>query len=249
MGDDPEYALGWTEHVACRHSAGHMYLLDGELSMIPARVAQRASRIGYRVKSYITWNKDTTPEPVKSRVTRQAEVILHLSRGTTPYFDKSAWSTETKRLGGPNEPVESAEKITDVWHLPTGSGKNGHGAEFGLSLPGRCITLTSRPGDLVLDPFVGSGTTALAAMELKRRCIGLDTSQSYIATAKRRVKALASRLSTQMELMELPADTGDPVPTNGHTSRHGKTGKTGKDGILPMDVAGSKPRSRAQARR
>lgn len=49
MGDDPEYAPGWTEHAACRHSAGHMYLLDGELAMIPARVAQRASRIGYRV--------------------------------------------------------------------------------------------------------------------------------------------------------------------------------------------------------
>jgi DNA modification methylase len=57
---------------------------------------------------------------------------------------------------------ESVEKITDVWCLPTSTGKNGHGAEFPLALAGRCIALTSRKGDLILDPFVGGGTTALA---------------------------------------------------------------------------------------
>ena len=153
-----------------------MYLLDGELAMIPARVAQRASRIGYRVKSYITWNKDSTPEHVKSGVTRQAEVILHLTPGETPYFDKSFWPSRDARLGGSNAPYESAGKITDVWHLPTANGKNGHGAEFAVLLAGRCISLTSKPGDLVLDPFVGSGTSALAAMELGRRCVGFQDS-------------------------------------------------------------------------
>jgi hypothetical protein len=197
MGDDPEYALGWTEHEACRHSSGHMFLQDGELAMIPARVAERASRIGFRVKSYITWNKDSTPEPVKSRVTRQAEIVLHLSAGTTPYFDKASWQMTEKRLGGFNAPYESSEKITDVWSLPSANGTNGHGAEFPISLPGRCIALTSKPGDLVLDPFVGSGTSALAAMELGRRCIGFDTSQKYLDIAQDRVEELASRVRDQ----------------------------------------------------
>lgn len=204
MGDDPEYALGWTEHVACRHSAGHMYLQDGELAMIPARVAERASRIGYRVKSNITWNKDSTPEPVKSRATRQAEIILHLSAGTTPYFNRAAWEDMDPRLGGWNDTYESSEKVTDVWHLPTANGKNGHGAEFPISLPGRCIALTSKPGDLVLDPFIGSGTTALAAMELGRRCIGFDTSQKYLDRAQKRVKELASRLGHEAQLPAPP---------------------------------------------
>jgi DNA modification methylase len=193
MSDDPEYALGWTEHAACRHSAGHMYLNDGELAMIPARVAERASRIGYRVKSYITWNKASTPEPVKSRATRQAEIILHLSVGSTPYFNKLAWQDMDEWLGGWDQTHESSEKLTDVWYLPTANGKNGHGAEFPISLPGRCIMLTSKPGDVVLDPFIGSGTSALAAMELGRRCIGFDTSRKYLQTAERRIKNSAAR--------------------------------------------------------
>jgi DNA modification methylase len=231
MRDDPEYALGWTEHAACRHSAGHMYLLDGELAMIPARIAQRASRIGYRVKSYITWNKDSTPEPVKSRVTRQAEVILHLSAGTTTYFNKSVWAGLDKRLGGWNAPYESAEKVTDVWYLPTANGKNGHGAEFPISLPGRCISLTSEPGDVVLDPFVGSGTSALAAMELERLCVGFDTSQTYLDGARTRVKALASRLTAQTKPLDVPTE-GLPA-ANGHKPVNGKAPAAEK---LPIDV-------------
>lgn len=245
MGDDPEHALGWTEHAACRHSAGHMYLLDGELAMIPARVAERASRISYRVKSYITWNKDSTPEPVKSRVTRQAEVILHLSAGETPYFEKSAWQDLEKRLGGWNAPYESAEKITDVWKLPTANGKNGHGAEFAVSLPGRCISLTTKPGDLVLDPFVGSGTSALAAMELGRLCVGFDTSQTYLATAQKRVKQLAASMSAQAKLVEFPVKRVNSAKTNGHSrvNGHSKEAET-----LPIDGPSSARRTRRSAR-
>lgn len=220
MGDDPEYALGWTEHAACRHSAGHMYLLDGELAMIPARIAQRASRMGYRVKSYITWNKNSTPEPVKSRVTRQAEVILHLADGTTPYFNKSVWAGLDKRLGGWNAPYESAEKVTDVWYLPTANGRNGHGAEFPISLPGRCISLTSEPGDIVLDPFIGSGTSALAAMELERLCVGFDTSQTYLDRARTRVKELVSRIELEAKDVDIPPAA---LPSaNGHKRVNGK---------------------------
>src|SRR6266550_7028444 len=87
MGGKPDYKRGWTEHAACRHSAGHMYLDDAEQSGIPSRVAERASRIGYKLKSVVTWRKHTsTPEPVKSRVTRQAEYVLQLSVQRTPFF-------------------------------------------------------------------------------------------------------------------------------------------------------------------
>jgi DNA modification methylase len=245
MGDDPEYVLGWTEHAACRHSAGHMYLMDGELAMIPARVAQRASRIGYRVKSYITWNKDTTPEPVKSRVTRQAEVILHLSAGATPYFDKSAWRNLEKRLGGGNAPYESTEKVTDVWYLPTATGRNGHGAEFAMALPGRCMSLTSKPGDLVLDPFVGSGTSALAAMELGRRCIGFDTSQTYLTTAQKRIKQLASRIRAQSKVPNASAKRLNGASINGRTGADDHVSYT--EGS-PFEVSGSTNRGRRLTR-
>ena len=86
---------------------------------------------------------------------------------------------------------ESAERITDVWCLPTSTGKNGHGAEFPLALAGRCIALTSRQGDLVLNGFIGSGTTALATEELGRRCVGFDISEKYVNVAKQRLEAVA----------------------------------------------------------
>jgi hypothetical protein len=53
-----------------RHSAGHMYLDDTELSSIPPRIAERASRIGYKFKSFITWRKHTSmPEAAKISAT------------------------------------------------------------------------------------------------------------------------------------------------------------------------------------
>jgi len=203
MSAKPGSRRGWTEHGAVRHSAGHMYLDDTELSSIPSRIAERASRAGYKLKSFITWRKDTsTPEPVKSRVSRQAEYVLHLSVDRTPYFNKAAWKDLDPRLGGPNTNFESAKRPTDVWCLPTSNGKNGHGAEFSLPLAGRCIALTSKPGDLVLDPFVGSGTSAVAAVELERRFIGYDINEPYVDVAERRVKAA---LRTQLKLDEKPS--------------------------------------------
>lgn len=195
MGEAPGKRKGWTEHSACRHSAGHMYLDDTELSSIPSRIAERASRIGYKLKSFITWRKHAAmPEPAKSRVSRQAEYILHLSINRTPFFDKKGWQSLGPELGGPNvEEYESAEKITDIWRLPTSTGKNGHGAEFPLALAGRCIALTSREGDLVLDPFVGGGTTAVAALTMGRRCLGYDISEKYIDIAVKRLEAAAER--------------------------------------------------------
>lgn len=192
MSEESDYRKGWTEHAARRHSAGHMFLSDAEQSSIPARVAERASRIGYLLKSYITWRKHTsTPEPVHSRATRQAEYVLHLGVGTQPpLFQKEAWRKQRRELGGPHDKLESSERITDVWSLPTSTGKNGHGAEFPLALPGRCITLASREGDIVLDPFMGSGTTALAAVQLRRQCIGFEISDEYVEIARRRIDAV-----------------------------------------------------------
>jgi hypothetical protein len=223
MGGDPDHALGWTEHAACRHSAGHMYLEDGEMASIPQRVAERASRIGYRLTGFITWNKDSTPEPVKTRVTRQAEYVIHLAVDRTPFFEKSAWQAQPARLGGPND-RESKEKLTDVWTLSTAMGFNGHGAEFPVALPARCIALGSHEGDVVLDPFVGSGTSAVAAMELGRRFVGFDISPAYLEIANRRVASVAEKLALRTPHLEFPVPAkhvNGKAATNGqkHASR------------------------------
>lgn len=211
MSEKPGGRKGWTEHAACRHSAGHRYLDDTELSSIPIRIAERASRVGYKLKSLITWRKhQSMPDPAKSRVSRQAEYVLHLSVNRTPFFDKRSWQSLEPELGGPNRKFESPEKVTDIWCLPTSTGKNGHGAEFPLALAGRCIALTSREGDLVLDPFIGGGTTAIAATVMGRRSLGFDISEKYIDIASQRLEVAAAR-GRQLPFAEDAVDLDSPI--------------------------------------
>ena len=68
---------------------------------------------------------------------------------------------------------------TNVLHLATECGYKGHPAVFPKSLPQWFIKLFTDIGDTVLDPFAGSGTTLIAALELKRNAIGIDTNHSY----------------------------------------------------------------------
>ncbi|MER9586490.1 site-specific DNA-methyltransferase [Mesorhizobium sp. M0276] len=179
----------WTEQNCRRYSAGHAYLKDGEQALIPQRIAERASRIGYLVKSVITWKKDgSMPEPTKSRVTRSMEHIIHLSKVRSPYFDKEAYRQLPALLGGRNTLLEQ-DQITDVWHLPTSSGGGGHGAQFPLALPGRCIALSTAEAGRVLDPFAGSGTSGVAAVKLKREFIGFDVSPEYVELANKKITA------------------------------------------------------------
>lgn len=176
----------WHDHEARRYSAGHAYLKDGEQCMIPSRVAQRASRIGYHVKSIITWAKQSSlPEPQNSRVSRGLEYVVHLSPSRTPKFDKSAYRRVRTALGGRAVGYEP-DKLSDVWVLPTSTG-GGHGAQFPVALPGRCIALSTDVGDVVLDPFVGSGNSGVAARALGRKFIGIDVSPQYLATAEEKI--------------------------------------------------------------
>lgn len=180
----------WSQHEYRRYSAGHAYLKDGEQVGIPAMIAQRTSRLGLFIKSTITWAKTATlPEPQNSRVSRQLEYVLHISKQRTPKFDRGAYSRLSTAMGGRNELLETA-KLSDVWVIPTSAGGDGHGAQFPLALPGRCIGLSTSPGDVVLDPFVGSGTAIVAALSTGRRGIGVDTSAQYLTVAEKKVRAL-----------------------------------------------------------
>lgn len=181
----------WRDHDCRRYSAGHSYLKDGEQCLIPSRIAERASRLGFYVKSVITWAKTSSlPEPQESRVSRNLEYIIHLSKVRSPTFQKEIYRKLPAVLGGRNNGSET-DKLSDVWSLPTSSGRDGHGAQFPLSLPGRCIALSTNPGDVVLDPFVGSGNSGVAALKLNRRFLGSDVSDEYLALAESRLRAVA----------------------------------------------------------
>jgi len=78
----------------------------------------------------------------------------------------------------------------NVLHLATECSNRGHSATFPVELPAWFIKLFTQPGDVVLDPFMGSGTTAIAAKQLDRRCIGIDINPAYVQLAQERIDAL-----------------------------------------------------------
>lgn len=83
---------------------------------------------------------------------------------------------------------EFMEATTDVWEMaPESATRVGHPAPFPVELPERLIHLYTYVGDLVLDPFMGSGTTAVAAVRTDRHYAGYDTDPSYVDLAKQRV--------------------------------------------------------------
>lgn len=83
---------------------------------------------------------------------------------------------------------------TNVIHMATECSNTGHSAAFPEDLPAWFIKLFTLPGDVILDPFLGSGTTALAAKNLGRHYIGIDVNDEYCALARERVGYLQPRL-------------------------------------------------------
>ncbi|HIG02855.1 MAG TPA: site-specific DNA-methyltransferase [Candidatus Poseidoniales archaeon] len=83
---------------------------------------------------------------------------------------------------------EFVELTKSIWRFPTVSAKRvGHPAPFPTELPRRCIEMYTFTGDVVLDPFLGSGSTAIAAVECGRKFIGVDLSREYCDLAEQRI--------------------------------------------------------------
>ncbi len=83
---------------------------------------------------------------------------------------------------------EFMEATTDLWRIaPESATRIGHPAPFPVELPTRLIELYTYEGDVVLDPFMGSGSTAVAAIRTGRHYVGFDTDESYVEAARRRI--------------------------------------------------------------
>ncbi len=88
------------------------------------------------------------------------------------------------------ESDEFMDATPSVWEIPAESAKRvGHPAPFPIELPRRFIELYTYADDLVLDPFLGSGTTAVAAVKAGRHYVGYDIDDSYVEVAERRIAA------------------------------------------------------------
>jgi len=175
------------------------HVSDGELKHIPAESIRIFGEIGFVLRKEFVWTKPkgtqglwqrgttqflkSKPYPGQANINIQHEFILVFQKpGDFPV-------REEHRL----DEAFIKETAWSAWELPVSQVK-GHPAPFPLDLPARLVQLFSYPGDIVLDPFAGTGTTLVAARRLGRRGVGYDISHAYCQLATALIRVETSQL-------------------------------------------------------
>lgn len=158
--------------------------------------------IGYNMRGEIIWNKAASASPSTAWGSWQSasnptlrdihEYILIFSKGDYKRIRKkeemhNKINTITKE--------QFMEWTKSIWTMNAESARRiGHPAPFPEELPFRLIQLFSFKNDIILDPFIGSGTTAIASLKSERKYIGFDTDSEYIKLAEKRIHSVKSQL-------------------------------------------------------
>ena len=196
-----------------------------DLMMIPARVALALQADGWWLRSDIIWAKpNPMPESVTDRPTKSHEYVFLLTKSARYYWDAEAVREANtddmlrrSALGhtrGANGKVDASRcdadtlrgeqakpilangrNIRSVWTIATQSFPDAHFATFPEKLVEPCIKAGSKPGDLVLDPFAGSGTVGKVALRFNRRFVGVDLNPAYVQMARARLTDVQPRLA------------------------------------------------------
>jgi site-specific DNA-methyltransferase (cytosine-N4-specific) len=152
-----------------------------DLIGIPWRLAFALQAAGWYLRADVIWEKpNCQPESVKDRPTRSHEYVFLFSKGERYFYEGGA-------VKGPNN-----RNLRTVWSINTRAHRNAHVATFPPELVEPCIAAGSSAGDLVLDPFAGSGTTGVVARAMARRFVGIELNPEYADIAKRRLESGAS---------------------------------------------------------
>lgn len=152
-----------------------------DLVGIPWRVAFALQARGWHLRSDIIWAKpNPMPESVKDRPTKSHEHVFLLTKSPKYYYDSEAIREEA---------VDGLKNKRDVWSVQTKPFKGAHFAVYPLELIEPCVLAGSRAGDIVLDPFSGSGTTGVVAIQNGRTYIGLELNPEYANLSVERIKS------------------------------------------------------------
>lgn len=162
---------------------------NGNNIPIPYTIWPVIQKVGFNLRQEIVWHTYGGLQ-AKTKLTGQNEKILWLYKGDDrPYFDLDAIRIkEWKRIDKRNNP--NGKNPTDVWQINrvTYTKKRlPHPCQFPEKLVERCILGWSKPGELVFEPFCGSGTTPFVAKQLDRKFIAIEKDPIYYAIAKERV--------------------------------------------------------------
>jgi len=201
--------------------------VDKSLCGIPWKVVEWLRASGWVIRQEIIWSKPNGKcESVKDRPTRTHETLFFLSKNKRYYYDQDAIREEhggferRKHLSGrgrttgdghrsgktglPAETLCSEQAYhpngrnkRSVWEIPVTRCKGAHFAPMPKEMALTCILASSRPGDVVMDPFCGTGTTGVVAIQQGRRFLGCEINPRYIQMAEERIQTEA--LGTMMK--------------------------------------------------
>lgn len=187
-----------------------------DLIGIPWRVALALQADGWWLRQDLIWHKpNPMPESIRDRCTKAHEYLFLLAKRERYYYDAESIREDArygyspsgpamfKRVGDPTRGAErtngengrvvkgdgtGGRNKRSVWTIPTAALADAHFATFPEALVEPCILAGSAVGDVVLDPFMGSGTTARVAQRLGRRWIGCELNPEYHAMIDRRTR-------------------------------------------------------------
>lgn len=160
-----------------------------------AQVLAAIELLGFDVKNIIIWEKpNAMPNMTRRTLTHSIEFVVWAVKGKNWIFNYEALrdlNPDTQKDGSPR-------MMRDVWRFPVVQGAerlrlpNGralHPTQKPEALVKRCLVASTNPGDIVVDPFMGSGTTAAVAAETGRNSLGFDMDETFVKVARARVKS------------------------------------------------------------
>lgn len=187
-GQPAMYSQHW-QPIYAHKGAVYPGLAAKQLLGIPWRVALALQADGWYLRADVIWHKvNCLPESVRDRPTKSHEYVFLFSKRRRYYYDQKAIKEPAKPPGfkAGQEPQREKNRRS-VWSLPTQMHPFAHCAMMSERLAELCILAGSRPGDLVCDPFMGAGTTALVALSHGREYLGIEVNPEYVHLANERL--------------------------------------------------------------
>ena len=223
--------MGDEKRGAAHRNATAIGLKHKDLIGIPWMLAFALRADGWYLRQDIIWNKpNPMPESVRDRCTKSHEYIFLLSKSEKYFFDSDAIRENSvdpegsakrykapffvgdkhesggysangaKHTGGMKE-FDGKRNKRSVWTVNTKPYKGAHFATYPIALIEPCILAGSRPDDIVLDPFMGSGTTASVAVRHGRKYLGCELNADYGPLQEERIKGEIPEPEKQMSLI------------------------------------------------
>jgi len=191
----------WTETYRVLATGGRACINVANLGRKPyiplhSYIINDMLEIGFQMRGEIIWNKASSASPSTAWGSwlSAANPVLRDIHEYILIFSKDSFSHASKGKESTISKDEFLEWTKSVWTFPAVSAKKiGHPAPFPEELPNRLIKLYSFKQDVVLDPFLGSGTTSLAAIKNGRNYVGYDTNKKYVELADKRVAEYANQ--------------------------------------------------------